>query len=402
MKKIVILGSNFAGATAAFELKRRLKKNNIEHEVLVVSATSMFTYIPSLIWVPFGRRKIEDISFSIEPIFAKKGISFLVDPVQKIEPEQNKIVTSSGKEIFYDFLVVASGCSVNFNVVPGLENTECIVTPPLALKCYQAFEKFVHDPGTIIVGATPFASCMGAAYEYLFNLEKELRRRGVREKTRIIWVTPEPELGHFGIGGITGGEMMLKAFMKLFHIEYRTNAQIEKIEPGVMTLAGGEKIDFKMSMLIPSFEGSVPLKNSPTLTDEKGFIPCDDSYQSLRFSNIYAAGLAVQVKSPFTNCVVPFGVPKTGFPSDIQGKIVAHNILQKIKGTQNFKQMAFGKIPGICIMDAGHKEVWILTDHLFRPRRFEVMIPNIFYNFGKRFLEFYMLYKNRHGLSWLP
>jgi sulfide:quinone oxidoreductase len=95
-------------------------------------------------------------------------------------------------------------------------------------------------------------------------------------------------------------------------------------------------------------------------------------------------------------------VPKTGFPSDVQGKIVAHNVLEKIKGGKRFKEMAFGKIPGICIMDAGHKEVVILTDHLFKPRRFEIMIPNVFYNIGKRLLEIYMIFKNRHGLSWLP
>ncbi len=402
MIKIIVLGSNFAGATAAFELKRKLNKAKIPHDITVISATDQFLYVPSLIWVPFGKREISDITFSMNKIFQKKEIHFRVDAVQRIEAEKNQVVTQSGQTYDYDYLVTATGCSVNFDVVPGLNNTECIVTPPLALKCRTAFENFVKDPGTIIVGATPFASCMGAAYEFLFNLEKELRLRGVRKKSRLIWITPEPELGHFGIGGIMGGEMMLKAFMQMFDIEFRTNARIEKVEPHLLYLAGGEKIDFKMSMIIPSFEGATALKNSPTLTDDKGYIACHETYQSEKFENVYAAGLAVQVKSPFTNCVVPFGVPKTGFPSDIQGKIVAHNIFEKIRGTNKFKEMAFGKIPGICIMDAGHKEVWILTDHLFKPRRFEVMIPNVLYNFGKIFLEKYMLFKNRNGLSWLP
>ena len=112
--------------------------------------------------------------------------------------------------------------------------------------------------------------------------------------------------------------------------------------------------------------------------------------------------MAVKVKSPFSETKVNFGVPKTGYPSDVQGKIVAHNIAEKIKGGTDFKSKAFGKIPGICIMDAGHKEVWILTDHLFKPRNFEIMIPNVILNIGKLLLEKYMIFKNRHGLSYLP
>lgn len=400
MAKVLVLGSNFAGSTAALQLARILKSK--EHEISVIAPGDKFLYVPSLIWVPFGKRKVDQISFAIGPVLKKKGIRYISDKAVQIIPEMNKVKTQSGTEYEYDYLVVATGVSVNTNVVKGFENVECIVTPPMAEKAAKAFEELVKNPGPVVVGATQGASCMGAAYEYLFNLEKELRRNGVRDKVPITWITPEPELGHFGIGGIRGGELMLTAFMKMFKMNYRTNAKVKTIEPNQITLESGEVLPFKMAMLIPPFEGADVVKNSGSLGDEKGFIACDDHYQSREFSNIYAAGLAVQVKSPFTKCAVPFGVPKTGFPSDVQGKIVAHNIAQKINGQNNFKEMPFGKIPGICIMDAGSKEVIILTDHLFKPRRFEIMIPNVIDNIGKKILEIYMIFKNRHGLSWLP
>lgn len=402
MKKILVIGSNFAGSTAALEITRKLKKEKIEFNVTVISPFDQFLYVPSLIWVPFGKRKVSEISFPISPVFKKNGINFIQDKALKVNPYANTVETEKSGNVSYDYLVIASGVSLNENAIPGYHYVENIVTPPLAEKCNLKFQELIKNPGPVVVGATQGASCMGAAYEYLFNMEKELRRHGVREKVKLTWITPEPELGHFGIGGIAGGETMLKGFMKMYDIDYRTNAKIDHIESDKIVLDGGEVLPYKMSMLIPPFEGAGVMKHSTDLVDEKGFVECFDTYQSMKFENVFVAGLAVKVKSPFNNTKVNFGVPKTGFPSDVQGKIVAHNIVEKIKGTNNFTEKSFGKIPGICIMDAGHKEVWIFTDHLFKPRHFEVMIPNVLYNFGKLLLEKYMIFKNRHGLSFLP
>jgi sulfide:quinone oxidoreductase len=402
MINIYVIGSNFAGSTAALEIQRKLKKTNRDYCITVVSPHDQFLYVPSLIWVPFGKRKVSEISFPVSPVFKKFGINYLQDRALKINPESNSFETEKNGVLKYDYIVIASGVSLNENAVPGYHFVENIVTPPLAEKCNLKFQELIKNPGPVVVGATQGASCMGAAYEYLFNMEKELRRHGVREKVNLTWITPEPELGHFGIGGIKGGETMLKTFMKMYNINYRTNAKIDRIEKDRIIMSEGEELPYSMSMLIPPFEGAGVMKNSHDLVDEKGFVECFDTYQSIKYENVFVAGLAVKVKSPFANTKVNFGVPKTGYPSDVQGKIVAHNLVEKIIGGKNFKEKAFGKIPGICIMDAGHKEVWILTDHLFKPRKFEIMIPNVIINVGKILLEKYMIFKNRHGLSYLP
>jgi sulfide:quinone oxidoreductase len=115
-----------------------------------------------------------------------------------------------------------------------------------------------------------------------------------------------------------------------------------------------------------------------------------------------AAGIAVDVVAPFTPGKVPFGVPKTGFPADEEGKVVAENILRLSRGETTLIEKPFGKIPGLCVMDAGKKEVIIISNHLFKPRQFAVMIPNVFYDVGKRLFEKYFLWKTVHGYSYLP
>lgn len=401
-KHIIVLGSNFGGATAALELQRKLKN---EAHVTVVSPNPNFTFIPSMIWVPFGRRKLEDISFPIRPLMEKKGIEFIQDTADHVDPDGNEVHTSHHGVLRYDYLVISTGIQMDFDVVENLHPekgyVENIVIPKYGERAFQRFNELVADPGPVVVGATQGASCMGAAYEYLFNLDKELRRRHVRDKVTLTWFTPEPFLGHFGIGGIKGGQTMLETFMKLYNIRFYTNASIERIEKDRIVMQDGTELPYKMAMVMPPFVGTEAMAHSPKLVDEKGFVVCNEGYQHVTYKNVYGVGLAVEVKAPF-KCVVPFGVPKTGFPTEVSAKIAVENLVADIKGLNTFKKRDWGKIPAVCVMDAGHKEVIILGDHLFKPRRFAMMVPNIFNDWTKLLIEKYFLFKFRHGLAMLP
>lgn len=400
MTTTVVIGGSFAGMTAALELKRKGKDL---HKVILIDKSPLFLFIPSLIWVPFGRREIKDISFRKEEILTKKGVDFVHEEALRVDTEAQIVYTDKG-EYKYDHLVVATGPKVKFDVAPGIaEHAHYIGTPNGAMKTRAALEEFKKNPGPIVIGATQNAGCMGAAYEFLFNIEKWLREQNIRKKVDLYWVTPEDYLGHFGIDGMPMGESMLKMFMKMFNIHYRTEVAVKEVMADKVVLSSGEELKSNFTMMMPPFIGVDFVTNSPSLkATANGYIPVGDDYRHERVNNVWAAGIAVDVKLPFTPGKVPFSSPKTGFPSDETGKIVAENIIRLTNGNTELKKKAWGRIPGLCIMDTGKKEVLILSTSLFKPRAFAIMLPNVLYDFSKVLFEKYFLWKTRNGYSYLP
>lgn len=400
MTTTVVVGGSFAGMTAAIEIKR---KGGKDHKVILIDKSPLFLFIPSLIWVPFGRREMKDITFKKEGVLTKKGVDFVHAEALTVDTDA-QVVTTSKDDYKYDHLVVATGPKVKYDVAPGVaEYAHYVGTPNGAMKLRKALEEFKKNPGPIVIGATQNAGCMGAAYEFLFNVEKWLREQKIRKKVDLYWITPEDYLGHFGIDGMPMGETMLKTFMKMFNIHYRTQVAVEEVTENKIKLSNGEELDYALTQLMPPFVGVDFVQNSPSLkATPVGYIPVNDTYQHKEIKNVWAAGIAIQVDLPFECKKIPFSAPKTGFPSDVSGKIVAENVIRTVKGRKDLKAKAWGKIPGMCVMDAGKKEVIILSNNLFRPRTFAIMLPNVLYDFSKVMIEKYFIWKSKKGLARLP
>ena len=400
MTSIVVIGGSFAGINAAFELELELGH---AAEIIVVSRDPRFVFLPSLIWVPPGWRKPGQISLELEPILYRRGIKFRQATVERIDPAANVVHTDKG-EVPYDYLLIATGAKYDWASVPGLGpeagGSHSVCNIHHAMESAEAWLRFLEDPGPVVIGSAPGASCFGAAYEVVFNIDRALRQAKIRKRVPLAFVTAEPFLGHFGLGGMLGGEPMLKAYFRLLGIKPFANVGISAAEPGALTLSTGQVLRHKYAVIIPPFTGVQAIFDSPGLGDERGFIPVDDAYRHRDFANIYAAGVAVQIK-PQAATPIPTGVPKTGWMAEVMGKAAAHNIVAAVKGEEP-RDVPFADIKPLCIMDAGSQGMIIVLERVFKPRRYEIMIPGPWSHWAKLVFEKYYLMRIKHGLVYLP
>lgn len=419
MARVVVLGAGVSGHTAALYLKRRLGK---AHEVVVVSPNSKWNWIPSNIWVGVGSMKASKVVFPLAPIYKRKGVDFrqakavAIRPHGDAESDRGAVdVVYTGQErdgeterIRYDYLVNATGPRLNFAATPGLGpdggNTVSVCTPSHAVEAAKSFASVIDTlkagtPQTLVIGVGHgTCTCEGAAFEYAFNVEHELRDAGVRDKATIVYLTNEHDLGDFGVGGMTfaqrGARVTSQQWMESLFRERKmkaiTRAAVTSIDPGVIHYSqiDGSKneLAFDFAMLLPPFRG-VDLAAydrdgtdiSETMFAPNGFMKVDAdytkkpfeewtaqdwprTYQTPGFANVFGVGIAFApphaISRPYST---PDGVlvapapPRTGMPSGAMGKIVAMSISDRILSgaSADLHAGSMGEMSAACIASTG-------------------------------------------------
>jgi len=418
MAKVVILGAGIAGHTASAYLRKWLSK---KHEVVVVSPSRFYQWIPSNIWVGVGKMKPDQVRFDLTPAYKRWGTQFKQARCMAIYPEGNsgsvkgfvriEYTEASRKgeseDVSYDFLVNATGPKLNFEATDGLgpeKYSESVCSFAHAENAWKSLQTCIEkmksgQKQTLIVGTGhALATCQGAAFEYILNIDHELRQLGIREMADIKWISNEYELGDFGMGGaflkkggyITSTKIFTESFFIERDISWIKQAGVYKLEPNKIfyeNLEGEYKEEyFDFAMLIPAFSGhgiKAYNKSEQDITTEL-FAPnnlmkvdadysvkaYDDwtindwpsTYQSSAYPNIFAQGIAFApphsiskpMKSKNGTPIFP-SPPRTGMPSGVMGKVVAQNITEWIKtGKPELKHRAsMGKMGAACIVSAG-------------------------------------------------
>jgi sulfide:quinone oxidoreductase len=404
MAHIIVLGAGTGGMPAAYELRDMLGR---EHRITVVNAVDYFQFVPSNPWVAVGWRERDAITFQIKPYLEKKDIGFIGQPVERIDAAGNALELRDGSRIAYDYLVITTGPKLAFDEVPGAGpggHTHSICTVDHAEKTYADYQRFLQDPGPAIIGAMPGASCFGPAYEFAFILNTDLRRRKLRHKVPITYVTSEPYIGHLGLGGVGDSKSVLESEFRNNDIKWITNAKVTRVEDGKMfateldddgNVRKEHELPFKFSMMLPAFRGVDPVAAVEGLCNPRGFVLVDAQQRSKKYPNIFAAGVCIAIP-PVETTPVATGAPKTGYMIETMVTALVHNIAAELAGRP---ATAKGSWNAICLADMGDTGAAFVALPQIPPRNHNWFKKGKWVHLAKVAFEKYFMRKMKNGTS---
>ncbi|MBS0544830.1 MAG: NAD(P)/FAD-dependent oxidoreductase [Proteobacteria bacterium] len=403
MAHIVVVGAGIGGMPAAYELRAKLGSG---HRVTLVNATDYFQFVPSNPWVAVGWRKREDVIVHVRPHLEKKGIDFVVQRVTALEPENNRLQLADGSMLDYDYLVLTTGPRLAFEEVVGAGPdggyTQSICTVDHAERTLAAYEKFLADPGPVVIGAMPGASCFGPAYEFAFILDADLRRRKIRNKVPITFVTSEPYIGHLGLGGVGDSKSMLESEFRNRDIKWVTNARTTRVDAGKLfsTELDGmgnplrdHELPFRFSMMLPAFKGVDAVAAVEGLCNPRGFVLIDEHQRSKKYHNIFSAGVCVAIP-PVEVTPVPTGAPKTGYMIETMVSAIVENIAADIEGRAATAKATWN---AICLADMGDTGAAFVALPQIPPRNVNWFKKGKWVHMAKIAFEKYFLHKMKTG-----
>ena len=401
---IVIIGAGIGGLPMAFEMRDLARPDD---RVTVVNNGPKFHFVPSNPWVAVRWRERNDIEVDLAEILKKRKIEFSPAGARRVHPAENRVELGDGSNLTYDYLVVATGPKLAFDEVPGLGPqgyTQSVCHVDHAVGAEKAWQEFVKSPGPIIAGAVQGASCYGPAYEFAMIMDTDLRRRKIRDKVPMTFVTAEPYIGHLGLGGVGDSKTLLESAMRERHIRWICNAKTTKVEAGKMFVTEHDddgkpkkehELPFKYSMMLPAFKGVDAVFGIEGLTNPRGFILIDEFQRNPKFRNIYSVGVCVAIP-PIEATPLPVGAPKTGYMIESMVTAVAHNIRAALDGVEPTKRATWN---AVCLADFGDKGVAFVALPQMPPRNVNWFSEGKWVHLSKIAFERYFLRKMRAGTS---
>ena len=341
--RITIAGAGFAALSGARELRQRLP----DAEITLLAPQPWFTYLPSLIWVPYGIRKAEDLRFDIRPLLRKLGVGYRQAAATGLSGDGRMLQTDEG-DVENDALLIATGGRY-IRKLPGIENT---ITICEGIEAAENMGRRLHelDGGTIAMGfggnpKEPSAMRGGPMFELLFGLDTWLRKQGRRDRFRLVFFTPAPQPGkRLGQNAVKRmiGEMERRG------IETHLGHKLKSFENHVVTTEGGE-IPADLIMFMPGMTGPAWIQGSPLPLSPGGMIRAEATAAVVGLERVYVAGDAGSFPGPDW-------MPKQAHMADLQATAAARNIALNLDGkpaTETFK------VELLCIIDSLEKGILV-------------------------------------------
>ena len=403
MAHVVVLGAGLGGTIMAYEMKSKLKDGD---RLTLISDTPTFHFVPSNPWVAVGWRERAAIEVDLAKVCEKRGIDFVPVAAKRVHPEKNVVELTDGRDVEYDYLIISTGPELAFDEVEGLGphggHSHSICHVDHAVTANADWDAFVKDPGPIVVGAVQGASCYGPAYEYAFILDTDLKRRKIRDRVPMTFITPEPYIGHLGLDGVGDTKSLLESELRDRSIKWITNARTTKVEADKVfveevddqgNVKATHEVPTKFTMMLPAFRGVQAVFGIEGLTNPRGFIVTDDFQRNPNYQNVFGIGVCIAIP-PTGPTPLPVGVPKTGFMIESMVTATAENIRAMIDGKEPEAKASWN---AVCLADFGDGGVAFVAQPQIPPRNVNWAKKGKWVHYAKVGFEKYFLGKVREG-----
>ncbi|MEZ5537918.1 MAG: FAD-dependent oxidoreductase [Thiolinea sp.] len=343
MKKIAIIGAGFAGLTAIRQL-RKLDKNI---DITLIAPQAELHYLPSIIWIPGGMRKREDVVIPLYNFLKRMKVNFHRGRVTGLRDGGRTIETDNG-EVSNDGLIIASGGRF-IKKLPGIEHA---ITPCEGVTAAEKIRDRLAemDGGTIAMGFAgnpnePTAMRGGPMFEFLFGTDTLLRQQNRRDKFKLIFFSPAPKPGNrLGEQAVTG----LMDEMKKRGIETHLGHKMKKFEADKVMTEGGE-FNADLILFMPGMTGNKWFDNSELPRSAGGLIKANKHCKVEGMAHVYVAGDSGSFPGPDW-------MPKQAHMADLQAEAAAKNLIAEFKGET---ADATFKVELVCIVDSCNKGMMV-------------------------------------------
>jgi sulfide:quinone oxidoreductase len=327
--RFVIVGGSVGGLTVGARLLRGVPDAN----VTIIEPRKVHHYQPGYTLVGAGVYRKEQVLFNQADLL-QPGMRWVHDRVTTFEPERNRVITSDGTVVEYDFLVVALGVVADFNSIEGL--TEALQTPyaanvydlELSAK-YRTLAKRFEKGKAVFTYPEGYLKCGGAPQKITWLSEDLWRRDGKRDKVEIHFNTPQTSL--FPV--VPKIDKVITPMIDKRGIKNHYRHALRAIDPSSRTAifeafddqGNSREVRQQYDLLhaMPRFRTPAPLRNGPLTSEGIGgqlFVD-RETLQHKRYPNIFGVG----------DCCAT-GAAKTAATIRKQAPVVVENLFSAVMG----------------------------------------------------------------------
>ena len=330
---LVVIGGGFGG----IELIKRLRDSSFD--IILIDKNNHHTFQPLLYQVATCGLSAVSITAPVRRIFkGQKNFRFRMTEVNGIDPGQKKIMSNIG-DIYYDYLVVATGSVSNFfineelaknslslkNVMDALNIRSLLLREfELAITRVQSDEKKILLNFVIIGGGATGIEIAGALAEF---------------KTHIVaYDYPELDPGLMNIHLIEAADRILpmmsensssRAYQYLTHMGVKVwlNTRVSNYDGLNVTLTDGTILRSSAFIWTAGVKGAmIPGINEDSVINNRYIVNGFNQVQG--YDNIFSIGDVAAMINP----AYPKGHPLLAMPAIQQGKRLAGNLKRMLAG----------------------------------------------------------------------